>query len=366
MTGVLATTAWVARAARDLPAEFGGRPAGERLARMRSSTQYRDGAFHNSVPGRSPAPDRAALGALLREWRAGAPRRPARPVPLVRPDFAAQAPAGVRAVWLGHATMLVEIEGHRVLFDPVFGQRPSPSQVVGPRRLHPVPIDPALLPAVDAVVISHDHYDHLDMATTRRLAAAGDAVFVVPLGIGAHLEAWGLPAGRIRELDWDESTTVGGGGAGGGLRLTATPARHFSGRRRPDDSTLWAGWVLAGPTRAVFFGGDSGFFDGYARIGERHGPFDLTLLPVGAYSAGWPDIHMNPEEAVAAHRALRGRVLIPMHWATFVLAAHGWSEPVERACAAAEAQGVRIAVPRPGESVDPDDPIAPDGWWRDL
>jgi L-ascorbate metabolism protein UlaG (beta-lactamase superfamily) len=213
------------------------------------------------------------------------------------------------------------------------------------------------------VLISHDHYDHLDMDTVRALTGLQSAPFVVPLGVGAHLERWGVPAGRIVELDWTESTAVGPTGS---VTLMAAAARHFSGRSFDRDGTLWASWVIAGPTRRAFYTGDSGYFDGYAAIGERHGPFDLTLMQIGAYGEGWPDIHMTPEEGVAAHLDLRGELMIPLHWATFTLAFHDWAEPADRTWLEAKARGVRLAVPRPGEPVDVDDPPLVDGWWQEI
>lgn len=355
-----ATTA-LARAAWDLPAALGARPSGARLERMRRSPRYRDGAFHNEVPA-SIAPvssGPAFFRAMASGWRE---RRPARGMPLVRPSSAALAsspPHGLRLTWLGHATALVEVEGRRVLFDPVWSTRVSPSASFGPRRLHPVPMPLEALPPLAAVVISHDHYDHLDMHTIRRLAALQDVPFLVPLGVGAHLERWGVPAHRVVELDWAENATVEG------LTLTATAARHFSGRRKPgENGTLWASWVVAGRERRVFYTGDSGYFDGYAAIGAEYGPFDVTLVQIGAYSPFWPDVHMTPEEGVATHRAVRGELLVPVHWGTFNLAPHAWSEPVERLAAQAADQRVRIAVPRPGELLDIDDVPAPDPWWR--
>jgi L-ascorbate metabolism protein UlaG (beta-lactamase superfamily) len=212
---------------------------------------------------------------------------------------------------------------------------------------------------VDAVLISHDHYDHLDLPTVRALLRLGEAPFVVPLGIGAHLRGWGVPGHRIVELDWDGSTTIGD------LTLTCTEARHFSGRGLTRNTTQWSSWAVVGPAHRAFFGGDTGFHDALARIGSRLGPFDLTLLPVGAYSHHWPDVHMTPEEAVRAHVELAraGGLLVPVHWATFNLGFHRWAEPVERLRAAATAAGVTLAVPRPGERVDVTAPPALHDWW---
>ena len=349
------------RAGWQVPAAIGGRPEGERLARMRRSPHYRDGAFHNTVPA-SIAPPSSGPG-IMREMVFGKERRkPSRPVPLVVPDLDTPPSDGLRATWLGHATVLVELAGRRILFDPVWSERVSPSTVVGPRRLHPVPVSLEDLPPVDAVVISHDHYDHLDMDTIRRIAALWpDTRFVVPLGVGAHLERWRVPLSRIDELDWTESTTVAD------VELTATAARHFSGRLRPGgNGTLWASWVLAGGGRRIFYTGDSGYFDGYQAIGAEHGPFDATFVQIGAYSPYWPDIHMTPEEGVATHQAVGGGLLVPVHWCTFNLALHSWSDPVERLLAHAEKNDVRVAIPRPGQPLDAAAITPPDPWWREV
>ncbi|MFI5958434.1 MBL fold metallo-hydrolase [Cryptosporangium sp. NPDC051539] len=362
LTGIAASVAW---AVRDIPSALGGRPSGPRLERMRRSPRYREGAFQNEAPTSLSAPGVVPGGrSMLSEFVFGRQRRkPAKPVPVVVPTLAeltAPASDGLRATWLGHATVLLEIEGRRVLFDPVWSERCSPSSLAGPRRLHPVPVDLGALPLVDAVVISHDHYDHLDETSIRTLARLQDAPFLVPLGVGAHLERWGVPASRIVELDWDETATIAG------LGFTATAARHFSGRLRSDNATLWASWVVAGADRKVFYTGDSGYFEGYTTIGAAHGPFDLTLIQIGAYAPYWPDIHMTPEEGVAAHVAVNGGLLVPVHWGTFNLALHDWSEPVERLLTEAAECGVRVAVPRPGQAIDVDDAPAPDGWWRSI
>jgi L-ascorbate metabolism protein UlaG (beta-lactamase superfamily) len=276
----------------------------------------------------------------------------------VRPAPTGPAAEGVEIVWYGHASALVEIEGSRVLLDPVWSDRCSPSAHVGPKRLHPVPVELESLPRVDAVLISHDHYDHLDMETVRRLTASQSAPFAVPLGIGGHLRRWGVPEHRIIELDWDETCTLGE------LTVTLTSAHHFSGRATTRNTTLWGSWVIAGPTRKVYYTGDSGYFEGYAAIGERHGPFDAALVQIGAYDQAWADIHMTPEDAVRAHLDLKAGLLVPVHWCTFNLGIHPWAEPVERLLAEAKQQDVPVAVPRPGERVDVDSPTEPDGWWE--
>lgn len=353
--GTTATLGVVA-AGSGVPAALGGRPDPELV---RASPQFRDGAFHNPRPTRW-LPAGATADVLGNLFLGGRARRPSVPVPLVPPDRPdSPAPAdGLRLTWYGHASTLVELDGARVLFDPVWSTRVSPSRAVGPKRLHAVPHPLAALPPLDAVVISHDHYDHLDMDTVRALGRHGTAAFVVPLGVGAHLRTWGIPAERIVELDWGASARVRG------LRLTATPARHFSGRGLARDTTLWASWAVAGPRHRVFYSGDTGYFAGFADIGREHGPFDLTLVQVGAYARSWPDVHMTPEEGVTAHRDLRGGLLVPVHWGTFRLAPHPWAEPVERLLETAGQRGVPVAVPRPGERLDVAHPPPVEPWWR--
>jgi L-ascorbate metabolism protein UlaG (beta-lactamase superfamily) len=242
---------------------------------------------------------------------------------------------------------VIEIDGYRILADPVWSDRCSPSRALGPQRLHPVPAPLDSLPAIDAIIISHDHYDHLDVDTIKQLAHTQRATFFVPLGIGAHLRAWHIPDDRIVELDWNQSADLGE------LTLVCTPARHFSGRFLTRNVTLWSSWALIGPRHRAFFGGDTGYTKSFPDIGADHGPFDLTLMPIGAYHPGWPDIHMNPEDAVRAHRDVTDAgLLVPIHWGTFRLAPHPWSEPVERILVAAEAEGVDVAIPRPGQRVE--------------
>ncbi|MFC5910148.1 MBL fold metallo-hydrolase [Streptacidiphilus monticola] len=358
----MSTDSWFSRIPQlRAPVSFGARPTGERLARVRRSPQFSAGALRNPVPTRRFAPG-APLG-LLRD--ALSPdryrRRPVAAVPVHRltPAQLAQPPAtGLRLTWLGHATVLAEIGASRVLFDPVWGERCSPFAAFGPRRLHPNPIPLAELGPVDLVVVSHDHYDHLDLPTVRQLARTG-AQFAVPLGVGAHLERWQVAAGQITELDWHESAELAG------LEVTAVPARHYCSRGpRLSACQLWASWVVAGPAHRLYHSGDTGWFPGFSAIGAQYGPFDATLMQIGAYSRWWPDVHLTPEQGVHAHQELGGELLLPVHWATFDLAPHPWEEPVERTLAAARAAGVTVAVPRPGVPFEPAAPPALRLWWR--
>lgn len=277
--------------------------------------------------------------------------RPSNPIPLVAVP-APETASDLAVTWFGHSSVLIEVDGFRVLADPVWGERVSPSPTIGPARLHPVPVALSALPPIDAVIISHDHYDHLDLPTIDELTRDRDVPFCVPVGVGGHLRAWGVPEDRIVELDWDQAHTLTRGGKS--LKVVCTEARHFSGRGLTRNSTQWASWSLVGPAHSVFFGGDTGFTERFKLIGDHFGPFDLTLLPIGAYDPLWPDVHTNPEEAVAIHAMIAkpGAPLVPVHWATFNLAFHDWSEPVERLLAAAEEAGVATVIPMPGGRVD--------------
>jgi len=373
--GAVGATGRAVLSARDVPEAMGGRIEGPRADRVARSPRWRDGTFRNDPPiAEGPS---GAMRDLLQRVAAGLPdRKPLGPLPLRTPPLTpslggdardaggsdGRGAGGIRVTWFGHASALVEVDGARLLVDPVWSERVSPSQELGPKRLHPAPIALDRLPPLDAVVVSHDHYDHLDMLTVRTLAATRpETAFVVPLGVGAHLERWGVPAGRIIELDWDEEHEVADG-----VRLVAAPAQHFSGRGFGRDRTLWASWVIAGPRHRAYYTGDSGYFAGYAAIGADHGPFDVTLVQIGAYDRAWPGIHMTPEEGVAAHLDVGGGLLVPVHWGTFVLAMHPWAEPIDRLLAEAAVSGAAVAVPRPGELVDVSAPLAPDGWWSAL
>ena len=342
--------------------QFGARPEGARLERMERSPHYAAGRFQNLEHTTMSGPDRSAFGATIEYFKGGTDRVPEQPLPTVRvdPGVIGSAPGGdLHVTWLGHSTALIEIDGKVLLTDPVFEGQPSPVSFFGPTVfIDPLPLERADLPPVDVVVITHDHYDHLDHTTIVELARKVPRFFV-PLGVGAHLERWGVPADAIVELDWWKEAQLGP------LALTATPTRHFSGRGVIDrDRTLWAAWVIRGTTRKIYFGGDSGYGDHFKEVGARLGPFDVTMLESGAYDLAWPYIHMMPEETVQAHKDLGGGVLLPIHWAKYELALHPWYEPIDRLTAAAETSGVAVATPRPGERFALDGAIPRTAWWQ--
>ncbi len=268
----------------------------------------------------------------------------------------------MRATWLGHSTVLIEIDGVRVLTDPVWGLRASPTQWLGPKRFQPVPVPIRSLPPLDAVVISHDHYDHLDHQTIRALARR-DVPFVTSLGVGAHLEAWGVPPERIVELDWWESYAL----PRADLTITAAPSQHFSGRGlHTRNSTLWSSMVMRSRRHSVFFSGDTGLTTEYAAIRDRLGPFDLVMLEVGAFHPAWGHIHLGPENALEAWALLGKGAFLPVHWGTFSLAMHAWDEPAETLLALGPKLGVPLVMPRLGEPVEPAQAERVTPWWRTV
>lgn len=344
-------------------APFGASMGGARLQRAQANPQYRDGRFVNVEP-EALASSTALVDYTVRQFSGNEVREPPAPVPVLpvtRAALAASpAASSLRAFWIGHASAYVEIDGLRMLLDPVFAQRVSPLPV-GPQRFHPPPVALADLPRIDAVLISHDHYDHLDMDAVRHLAAGG-ARFFVPLGIGAHLERWGVPAAQVQEMEWWQEHVLGG------VRIVCTPSRHYSGRGLDRSNTLWSSWSVLGPRHRFFYSGDTGYSRLFQEVGTRLGPFDLAFIKIGAYGPGasWIDIHMPPEQAVQVHRDVRARRMFPVHWSTFNLAYHDWDEPIRRTVAEASRTGVDLVTPRLGEWVDADQPFASTRWWEGV
>lgn len=256
--------------------------------------------------------------------------------------------------------MLLKLRGGFWLTDPVFCERASPVQWAGPKRFHEPPIALENLPPIRGVILSHDHYDHLDRHAIKHLAKAAE-VFLAPHGVGDRLLRWGVPTEKVHQFGWWQGIELDG------LNLTATPAQHFSGRGWNDrNRTLWASWVISDAEVRVFFSGDSGYFAGFKQIGERFGPFDVTLMETGAYDAQWPLVHMHPEETIQAHIDLQGRVLVPIHNGTFDLAMHAWDEPFERVAVLSRQRGIQLSTPLIGERLDLNAPHQGLAWWREL
>lgn len=338
---------------------------GLRLERMRGSKNYKDGVFHNNEPRIELVKSKRSMLSTTGEFFFGGDkRRPPGEIPVESPLEAWTKPVetGLRATWLGHSTMLLEIDGVRVLTDPVvWSERISPVSFAGPKRFHLPPAAIAQLPAVDVILISHDHYDHLDLPSVRELAKR-EVPFVTSLGVGHRLEELGIPPERITELDWWESTRIRG------LEIRATPARHFSGRSPWDrNKTFWSSWVLQSDHHKVFFSGDTGLTRDFEDIRERAiggGEFDLVMLEIGAWDAAWGDIHLGPENALQAFRMLGGKTLLPVHWGTFDLALHAWHEPAETL--ASLVRDTHVVTPRVGRVIEPSRIERIDAWWREV
>jgi L-ascorbate metabolism protein UlaG (beta-lactamase superfamily) len=333
-----------------------------RRERIAASPRWDGQRFRNTHP--TPRGNPQVPMPKLGDFLCGGERRvPQRPLPAGNPLERWRQPTdtGLRATWLGHSTVMIEIDGWRVLTDPVWGPRASPTRFAGPKRFQPVPVAMSDLPPVDVVLISHDHYDHLDY-TTMRLLRRMAVPIVTSLGVGAHLENFGIEPNRIFELDWWEFHRV----AGTDLTLTATPSQHFSGRGLSDGNrTLWSSWVISGKRHQVFFSGDTGLTDEYAQTRARFGAFDLVMLEIGAFHPAWSNIHLGPENALAAHELLGGGPLLPIHWGTFNLALHAWDEPVETLLRLAPARSP-LLLPRLGMPVEPAHGGKPETWWRGL
>lgn len=322
-----------------------------RRERIAASPNFEGGKARNQVERKS-----VGLGVMLGaagEWVAGRQhRKPGVEIPVVHPEPRELLPQGrqLRATWLGHSTVLLEVDGQLLLTDPVLSERSSPVSFAGPKRFHPAPLEVDELPRLDAVLLSHDHYDHLDHATVLALAET-PVPFVVPLGVGSWLERWGVDPDRIVELDWWEETEVGD------LRVVCTPSHHFSGRDLLlRDRTLWSSFAILGPEHRVWFSGDTGPLDAAPAIAERLGPFDLSLIEIGAWDPAWADIHLGPDAAAALHGQIGAEVMMPVHYGSFEMALHAWDQPVVRILQLAEEQDIALLAPIPGQTVSPDEP----------
>ena len=345
---------------------LGSKASGARLERMRASPRWTGEGFHNVhpiLPGlRDPNAPMPSFGDFLCGRERG---NPARPLPSMNPleAWRHKPGTGLRVTWLGHSTTLIEIGGVRVLTDPVWGSRASPLSLAGPKRFQPVPVALREMPPVDVVIISHDHYDHLDYPTIRALVKS-DVPFVTSLGVGAHLEAWGIAPERITELDWWQSYVL----PTAGVRVTAAPSQHFSGRTlKTRNATLWSSFVVRSERHGVFFSGDTGLTTEYQDIRERLGPFDLAMLEVGAWDPAWGDMHLGPQNALEAVALLDADTFLPVHWGTFRLAMHPWDQPAEVLYEQGSKIRTRLVMPKLGEPVEPgraSGQVEP--WWRSV
>jgi len=339
--------------------QFGARPNGESLSIIKNSPNYQNGKFMNLVETRMNF-SFSDIIKTLREFITAKNTSPSNP--LIVQNGAPDNPVSLgydpaHITWFGHSSVLVELDGKRILLDPMFGPAASPFWFFGKRFPYQHPVSLNQFSHIDAVIISHDHYDHLDYQSIINLKEKTDHFFM-PLGVGAHLLRWGVQPSRITELDWWQSIQYDS------LKFTATPARHFSGRTGGSrDKSLWSSWVIQNEDQRIFFSGDGGYADHFKQIGEKYGPFDVSIMECGQYNEKWEAIHMMPEQSVQAHLDLKGRILLPIHWGAFKLSVHEWTEPIERIFKASENVNAKLMTPKIGQRVALNAVPQPERWW---
>jgi len=342
---------------------FGGNQNQKRMERMKQSKNFRNRKFYNSIDTPMQLQEGSFFKTTKKFLFGGENRVPDSSIPFIKLDSLQlnyRNTDEVKVTWLGHSSVLISFEGYIFLTDPMFGKRASPVSFMGPKRFNDtLPLSMKDISKIDAIIISHDHFDHLDYKTIKMLHSKTEKFFV-PLGVGAHLEEWGVMPNKIVELDWWEESQIQKD-----IKIVSTPSRHFSGRGLNDrNETLWTSWVIKSQKHSLYFGGDSGYSPSFKEIGEKYGPFDLTMLECGAYNEAWPYIHMLPEETVQAHLDLQGKVLLPIHWAQFNLSLHPWTEPIERLLKKARLEKINVTTPKIGGSFKVNGPLPQNDWWR--
>ncbi len=332
------------------------------MKKIDRSKQYKRDKFVNYTPN---GLDMSFSNMLSTGWKflvGGTDRTPDEELPVKQVDFKKITIANndeLKVTWVGHSSQIINLDGIIVLTDPVFEKSTT---IMGPTRFNgDVPLNIDELPEIDLVVISHNHYDHLN-AYTIEIIHSKVKQFVVPLMVGAELENFGVPRGKIIELDWWDEITLFEN-----FLVALTPTQHFSGRSIFDrNESLWGSFVIQGPHHKIYFSGDSGYFKGFKEIGDKYGPFDLTMMECGAYNKRWQYVHMLPEESAQAHLDLRGKIMQPMHWGTFNLALHAWYDPIMRITKAADSLGIKLSTPIVGETITIDENLNTENWWEPL
>jgi L-ascorbate metabolism protein UlaG (beta-lactamase superfamily) len=340
--------------------QFGGSPSKESLVRIENSPNYNgDGAFKNLEF--TLASTGMKLSSIPKFFTNGDNKVPSKALPqekIAKAYFDSE-PKQPRITWFGHSALFLEMEEMNIFIDPMLGEVPAPHPMLGNSRFNKeLPIAIEHLPEIDLVLISHDHYDHLDYESITKLK---DKVkqFYVPLGIKAHLTTWGIEADRIKEFDWWESASLNG------IELVSTPARHFSGRGFSRNKTLWCSWVIKSEHNSIYFSGDSGYGSHFKEIGDKYGPFDFAMMECGQYDEQWSQIHMMPEETVQATIDIKANAMMPIHWGAFKLALHSWDDPVKRAFETAEKMQIQMLTPKIGEAIIIDKDIKnTTNWWK--
>jgi L-ascorbate metabolism protein UlaG (beta-lactamase superfamily) len=345
-----------------LSPQFGGKHSKEDIKRYKASGHYEAGKFQNLIPTPMDMNLRNMVSGI-KDFVVGVPRK--------KPDF--DLPVKQidsinleenndidRLIWFGHSAFLLQLDGKNILIDPMLGESPAPHPAIGTKRFNSeLPIEIENLPKIDAILISHDHYDHLDYESIKTLKEKTDSFFV-PLGVGVHLESWGINTDDIKEHNWWDETEFKG------IKLAFTPSRHFSGRGLTDNSsTLWGSWVIKGKIKNIYFSGDSGYGPHFKEIGEKYGPFDFAMMECGQYDEKWADIHMTPEETAQASIDVETAVMMPIHWGSFALALHAWDDPVLRVTKKAKELKQPITVPKIGDDILLDNiDVSVNEWWK--
>lgn len=346
----------------NLSPEFGGKSTDEEKTIYIKSENYKDGKFINKNEVKLDMSFKD-MGKILAGYLKPQPKTvPQKNIPTTKIDSIniEEYSGNTRLIWFGHSTFLLQINSKNILIDPMFGNVPAPHPLLGNKRFSKeLPIDIKKLPEIDAVLISHDHYDHLDYGSIKKLKNKVKK-FYTPLGVGAHLQEWGIEKKRIIELDWWQETKFEN------LNFICTPAQHFSGRGLTDRTkTLWSSWIIQSNTENIFFSGDSGYANHFKEIGKKYGPFDFAMMECGQYNKLWPEIHMFPEETVQAGLDVNAKRIMPIHWGAFKLAMHTWTDPIERVSKSAKKLNMEVVIPRIGESIFLNEMNANrDKWWN--
>jgi len=346
----------------NLSPEFGGKHSKKDIERYSVSTNYKEGNFENIKAPNMDMSFSQTIGTMV-DFIKGTPNaKPDFELPVEKVDSLTweQNDSTNRLFWFGHSSFLLKLDGKNILIDPMLGDVPAPHPWLGGKRYSKeLPIEIQKLPQIDIVLISHDHYDHLDYGSIQLLNEKVSQ-FMVPLGVGAHLREWGIDSLKIQELDWWQESTFEN------IEFAFTPSRHFSGRGLTDRfSTLWGSWVIKGKSKNLYFSGDSGYGEHFKEIGEKFGPFDFAMMECGQYNEKWADIHMMPEETAKASSEINAKKVMPIHWGAFTLSLHTWTDPVERFTAEAEKINVSYIIPKIGEEIDLNQLVVNENnWWK--
>jgi L-ascorbate metabolism protein UlaG (beta-lactamase superfamily) len=345
----------------NLSPEFGGTPSKEKISEYEQLDYFSEGKFSNLIPTDLGMNIGKAIRMIPKFFANDPSRVPSFALPIVSRDSVelVQDSLPTRLVWFGHSAFLLQIDGKNILIDPMLGEVPAPTPLFGKKRFFKdLPIEIEKLPQIDIILISHDHYDHLDYGSIQKLKGKTKQ-FYVPLGVGAHFEHWGVDPAQIHEMQWWEEAEVAG------ISLAFTPTRHFSGRGATNRfSTLWGSWVITGKNDNIYFSGDGGYGPHFKEIGEKYGPFDFAMMECGQYNENWTEIHMMPEQTAQAAQDVKAKVMMPIHWAAFTLAMHSWTDPVVRLTAKAKEINQPILVPKIGEFINLKDSLwTKEEWW---